>query len=922
MKSSDSDLAMAPEALLRVLRGADEQARLEAARRIDSDPTLRAQVERLLAATVDSLPAGERASHYPLRQIGPYRMLRELGSGGMGAVFLAERDVDGTLQRVALKLLHGIPTLDGRRRFARERALLAGLNHPNIAALLDGGETEQGQPYLVMEYVDGVPISDWVRQRRPTLAERLRVLQRVCGAVQHAHQRLVLHRDIKPGNILVDAEGEPVLLDFGIAKVLDQTDARSDTATLAFTPAYAAPEQQVGRGLTTATDVYGLGAVLYELLSECSLAELRLQPGALPAPSTQVGDPQRARLLRGDLDRMVAKAMHLEPERRYPSPAALAEDIERFLSGRPVQATPDSLAYRVRKFLSRHRAASVITAVALLLIGAAVWRLDVERTRALAAEARAQSEAASARRARDFLVSVFASAAPAETLGEPVTPRALLDKARAKVEQELGGDPASAVATWMALADTYAALGAPDAAAQAAEQALRYTPVDAADGGRQRAIVLEALAAAYNNLGRHDEAAPLQAELLRWRERASADDPAALMNTYAELAYGAQARGEFEQSEQLFGQALQQMQTLQASRPISAADQAYVQAGLAVSAGARGDLARAERALQQAEQQASQMDPRDPARLYVLRARSRIEEYAGRFEQSLAILQDASALATRVVGADASVVAGIENDLGVALNGLGRFREALQHLQQARASYERLEQVGPANLAFIDANISALYESLGDYEQAIRYGRRALAVYESLGVGNADMLRQSRVNLARALSFAGQHAEALTQMRTALAQGQQQEGEASLVVQLDRFRYAGILRRAGELDEAAGVLKTSGAALSETLGAEHPVQLHLLRLQALIARDRGQRAAAIRAYEQTLAFAERTPESDRVAAAEARVELAELLADSEGERARQLLAAALPVLREALLPIAPALQRAEQLQQQLPEKAG
>lgn len=921
MKITESPETAAPEALLRLLRGADEQARLEAARRIESDPTLRAQVERLLAATVDSLPPDARESHYPLRQIGPYRMLRELGSGGMGAVFLAERDVDGTSQQVALKLLHGIPTADGRRRFARERGLLAGLNHPNIAALLDGGETEQGQPYLVMEYVDGLPISDWVRQRRPTLSERLRVLQRVCGAVQHAHQRLVLHRDIKPGNILVDADGEPVLLDFGIAKVLDHTEARSETATLAFTPAYAAPEQQVGRGLTTATDVYGLGAVLFEVLSDSNLAELRVQSGALPAPSTLVADPQRARVLRGDLDRMVAKAMHPEPERRYASPAALAEDIERYLSGRPVLATPDSLLYRTRKFLLRHQAASAITLVAVLLIAASVWRLDRERDRALAAEARAQTQAASARRARDFLVSVFSSAAPSETLGEPITPRQLLDKARAKVERELGGDPATAVATWLALADTYAALGAPDAAAQAAEQALRYTP-DAADGGRQRVLVLETLTAAYNNLGRHEDAAPLLDELKRWRERESADDPAALMNTYAELGYGAQARGEFEQSEQLFDQALQQMHKLQQSRPVTAADQAYLHSGLAVSAGAHGDLARAEREVQRAEQQAEQMDPRDPGRLYVLRARSRVEEYAGRFERSLALLHEASALATRVVGADAAVVAGIENDLGVALNGLGRYREALTHLERARASYQRMERVGPANLAFIDANISALYESLGDYEQAILYGRRALAVYQSLGVSNADMLRQSRVNLARALSFAGQHDEAVQHMRTALAQGEQQEGRDSLVVQLDRFRLAGILRRAGQLNEAETLLGESASALRGVLGEAHPVQLHLLRMQALIARDRDQADAAISVYERTLAFADATPDSDRVAAAEARVELAELLAARAPARARELLELALPVLREALLPIAPALRRAEHLKLRLTPASG
>lgn len=908
------------ERLLRDLRSGDDALRRAAARRLESDPTLRQDVERLLAATVDSGVSAVDHSAFVPQWIGAYQLLAELGSGGMGAVFLAERDIDGTPQRVALKLLHGMPTSEGRRRFARERALLAGLNHPNIAALLDGGQTEAGQPYLVMEYVDGQPISDWARSTRPSLAERLRVMLRVCAAVEHAHQRLVLHRDIKPGNILVRADAEPVLLDFGIGKVIDESSGRGETATLAFTPAYAAPEQQAGRGLTTATDVYGLGAVLFEVLSECSLTEIRTDLGPLPLLSAICRDPQLARALRGDLDRMVAKAMHADPDRRYASAADLAEDVERFLSGRPILATPDSLGYRLRKLISRHRAASALAVLAVLLSLSFVWRLNVERVRAQAAEHRAQAEAQGAKRARDFLVSVFDSAAPGKTLGAPVSPRSLLDKARERVEKDLGSDADAAVATWLALADTYSALGAPDEAAKAAEQALRYTQSQTDEQRALRAQVQETLATAYDNLGRHEDALPLQQEALHWREAEAEKNPGALTKAYGELGYAAQQRGDYAQSERLLKLALDRLGPLQVQ---NADDYTYLRAGLAISVGAQGRVEEAERLQQQTEDAAVLLNLNSPTRVYALRARSRVDELAGRFPQSLAALEQATELATRVVGVDASVVTSLENDLGVALNGVGRYREALTHLQNSRAGLERLNDASDSEFAFIDANLSALYESLGDYAQAIAYARRALAVYVALPSVHAPMRRQARVNLARALSFAGVHDEALAQMQIALDEGVASEGAQSLSHQLDRFRYAGILRRAGRLDPAEQELADSGKHLLAELGAEHPLKLHLMRLEALIARDRGQLQPAIAGLRAALRFAEGREDMDAIAVAEAQLDLADLLRASAPAEARTLVAQALPVLQQALLPIAPILQRAQTLHAQLnPAPAG
>lgn len=918
MGAPESDAAIA-QLLLRQLRSGDDAQRHEALRRMDADPTLRQRIERLIAATVaPELPIAGPPSR---RRIGPYVLIDELGSGGMGAVFLAERDVDGARQRVALKLLHGVPSAEGRRRFTRERALLAGLNHPHIAALLDGGQTDDGQPYLVMEFVEGLAITEWVRACRPDLHRRLRTLIRVCRAVEHAHQRLVLHRDIKPGNVLVRDDGDPMLLDFGIGRALDEHLGSAETATLAFTPAYAAPEQLTGRGLTTATDVYGLGAVMYEVLTGVYLPEFHGTSEVLPVVSAAATDELLRPQLRGDLDRIVTKAMHAEPQRRYSTAAALADDLERFLHGQPVQATPDSLWYRSEKFLRRNRAASLVAVVALIVLSASVWRLAVERERALAAERQAQREAHSARLSRDFLVSVFASAAPSVTLGQPISPRELLDKARDRVERELGADRDAAVSTWRILAATYAKLGAPAASLSAAQQALRYTRTDSVEGRQQRAEVLEALVSAYDNLGRFSESAPIRDELLELREALAADDPVGLAKTYAEFGLGAQIAGDPKRSAPWLLRALNLLDGARAGNDDYFDDRCYVLAGLANAAVAEGDESAARRWIGQAESAAAQLDDDHPTQLRLLAAKVKLAELEGRFEDSLHYLEHASELAVRVVGADAMVVANIENDLGVALNGLSRFREALEHLLRSRAKLIDTLQASPGAVAHLDVNIGAVYESLGDYPRAADYARRALAVYLAEETPDASMRRLAHANLARALSYLGDHAQALAEIGIALDEGRSSEGAQSLTHQLDRFRYVGILRRAGELDRAAAELEPCAAALLDQLGAEHPVKLHVLRMRALIARDRGDSVRAIAGFEAALQFAAQSADVDQVAAAEARVELAELIVDTDLPRARSLVAEALAVLRTALLPVAPNLIEAEQLQQRLQTRA-
>jgi non-specific serine/threonine protein kinase/serine/threonine-protein kinase len=372
------------------------------------DAHLRADVLALLDSAAAATPYFEvpgggapPALIGPGSQIGPYRLVRELGTGGMGSVYLAER-ADGQFdQRLAIKVVRGgFANAAILQRFLEERRILASLQHPNIARLLDGGTTESGLPYVAMELVDGEPIDAFCANERLTLRERLVIFQQVCAAVQYAHQHLVIHRDIKAGNILVTRTGVPKLLDFGIAKLLDPDTGRehgAQTTIRVLTPESASPEQLAGERLTVAADVYALGVLLYRLLTGQSPypGTLRRDTDLVRAIAESMPERPSARAsilderIPADVDTIVMKALRKEPERRYASAGQLADDIQRFLERRPVLAAPDSLSYRARKFLLRHRvgiaAAAVISVTVAAGVAATWWQARVaaqERDRA------------------------------------------------------------------------------------------------------------------------------------------------------------------------------------------------------------------------------------------------------------------------------------------------------------------------------------------------------------------------------------------------------------------------------------------------------------------------------------------------------------------------------------------------------------
>ena len=396
--------------------------------------------------------------------VGAYRLIRQLGVGGMGTVWLAER-VDGALKRqVAVKLPRASWARGLGERMARERDILASLDHPNIARIHDAGVDAQGRPYLALEYVAGEPIDAYCKRLALPTRERLALILQVAGAVAHAHARLVVHRDLKPANILVTAEGQVRLLDFGIAKLMEgeltQETALTMQAGRALTLDYASPEQIRGEPIGTASDVYSLGVVAYELLAKARPYQLKRQSAAAleeaiasvdvrPASAAATGEAAK-RALKGDLDAILNKAMKKDVADRYPTVEAFAQDVERHLARVPVLARPDTVAYRTRRFLSRNTlAVAAAAAVSLSLlagISAALWQARV-----------ATAQAERAEQVKSFALSIFESADTDSGAGAATTAADLLLAAQARVDKELAGRPEMAVELMTAIG--YSLLG-------------------------------------------------------------------------------------------------------------------------------------------------------------------------------------------------------------------------------------------------------------------------------------------------------------------------------------------------------------------------------------------------------------------------------------------------------------------------------
>ncbi|MEW6167010.1 MAG: serine/threonine-protein kinase [Pseudomonadota bacterium] len=743
-------------------------------------------LERDAASVLATPPEGASADRERMigRQLGAWRITGLLGSGGMGTVYAAERSDGGFEQHAAVKLIRiGLDRPELRERFRRERRILAQLQHPHIATLLDGGIGEDGAPYLAMERIDGAPIDRWCDTRSLDLHARVRLFRQVCAAVGHAHRNLVVHRDLKPANVLVTPDGVAKLMDFGIAKLLDETgDGLTRTRERVFTPEYAAPEQLHDGPITTATDVYALGALLYTLLAgtpPCGDAR-RLQPLALlgrdPEPLPRAAlrlDPARlqarghlraqtlARALRGDLDAIVQRCLQREPAARYASVASLDADLQAWLDGLPVSASRGRRLYRAGKFVRRHRAGVAAAAAAFVALAAGLSLALWQAQRAGAAAQQAQREAERARQVERFLAGLFEAADPAQSRGEDATARELLERGAQRVDTELAGQPLA------------------------------------------QAEMLEVLGRVYQRLGRFDRAAELL-ERATTRLRDAGAEPLRLARAL-HLAGEAQSdNGRYaEAGERLREAAALRRRHLGAAHPETADTLAVLGTNLHLA----GRLDEAAAALEQARAiHEASLDRTDPRRLTVMTYLADLALDRGEAGKAVAIHREVLDTVLDLHGELYPDAATGMTNLGWALGADGRLAEARQMLERAITVRTRILDRNDPNLATSWHHLGVTLRSLGEYAQAEQAFAQVLRIDRAALHAQHPWIAFALDNLASVLIEQDRTAEALRLLDEATPLLAAIYGEDSLRAATHQQIRAAALARAGDIDGAAALL--------------------------------------------------------------------------------------------------------------------
>jgi eukaryotic-like serine/threonine-protein kinase len=707
--------------------------------------------------------------------IGPYRLLRRLARGGMGTVWLAAR-ADGLVQRpVALKLPRGAWRRPGlSERMAREREILASLNHAHIASLYDAGLTADGQPYLALEYVEGRPIDEYARENRLDGRSCVRLFLQVTDAVAHAHARLVVHRDLKPTNILVTGEGEVRLLDFGIAKLLEQGEAQelalTEISNRAWTPAYASPEQIGGGPISVATDVYSLGVVLFEILtgarpyklsheSRAALEEAILKFDPV-RPSDAAIDASRRKSLRGDLDTILLKTLKKAPEERYATVNALADDLERYLNGRPVLAQPDSRWYRGRKFVNRNRVEVAAAALALLaLLGGAI-AAGIGFLRATRAETAAREQAAAAREVSEFVVRLFEIADPGENRGNSITAREILDRGAATIESELSTEPSLQASLFGTLSHVHESLGLYPESIDLAEKSLARR--GSGENELERARVLSTLGRARQRMGEFAAArAALEEALVRVRllgeERL---EVASVLNNLGSLHWQLE---EYEQAVARHERALEIARSAGGGEHIEVAKSLR---GLGIVRNSEGDYEAALRLHREAQPiYAAFYSDSHPTLADGLDNIGLALEGLKRFEEALEYMKRALEMRKRVLGAEHPFVAYSDYNMGRVLVAQNKLEDALPLYEEGlRIREAALGRDNPTTADIVES-LGILKCRMGNLDEGLSLLERSLATYErAYGPGHSEVIETHR-NLVVVLLLAGRYEEVIPHLR-------------------------------------------------------------------------------------------------------------------------------------------------------------
>jgi len=803
------------------------------------DLELRAEVIQLLRAHHHSggildtpvarlsplLVAASDAPHTtPGDRIGPFRIERAIGEGGMGQVLLGRRDDGQFEQRVAIKLIrHPVPGLV--RRFLEERRILALLEHPNIARLVDGGFTADGLPYFAMEFVDGEHIDHYCESRNLSLDERLALFERVCEVVSYAHQHLIIHRDLKPANILVTTGGQVKLLDFGIAKLLDSpggqaTTDETRTGVRVMTPDVAAPEQMCGSAISTATDVYALGVLLYLLASGERPYDLRgksateiqrLVCEVEPAPPSTRAPAVLRRRVRGDLDLITMTALQKSEKRRYQSPAALAQDVQHFRTGRAIFARPDSLRYRLGKFVARHRAAVAVAGLALVAVAGGAARERLLRQRA-------EVEARKATEVENFLIGVFDVADPyawSESDRGTISARDLLDRGAKRVDSTLVDQPEVQAELRTVLGRVYSNLGLIQQATPLLEQSLAQRKALRGTDDSSVATSMDLLGRALTQQERQAEADTLLRGALEQRRRLFGRTNAATAESMEHLASLFEERGKLAAAESLHREVLAVNQSLFGD---SSAQAANALNNLALVLHRRAVYDQAEPLFRRALGiQVRQLGERHPLTAATMQNLAGTLALTGKLDEAETYYRR-SLIAKRAVLGDAhpSVTIGL-NNLGLFL-ALNRqkpdeaeplIREAISLDRKIFGDHHSYVGEGLRNLGIILRN-------KGQFARSDSVTRQALALDIEL-FGEQDMkVANLYGQLAQVRFLEGDSADAVRLMRESLSRFRNLVGENHLNTLVTAGNLARMLTTFGSAVESESIARTCLTRLDST----------------------------------------------------------------------------------------------------------
>lgn len=833
------------------------------------DAALRAEVESLLTFSGKTLqelrkPVDEAAQSLALKesgqQIGPYRLTRLLGEGGMGQVYLARRDDNLYEQEVAIKLmLAGLKQAQSMLfRFSAERQILADLNHPNVARLLDAGITPDGAPYLVMEYIAGTPIDDYCRANKLSPKEVLKLFLPVCSAVEYAHKNLVVHRDIKPANILVTPGGVPKLLDFGIAKLLDPDaeDAQTITAERMMTPEYASPEQVRGDHVTTSTDVYALGVLLYELLTgerpfrlasrsplEVAqvICEQQAQPPSMVARSHVGGQTShnRPRLDR-DLDNIVLMAMRKEPSRRYASVSALSADVQAYLSGYPVQARTDHWSYRSSKFVLRHKA--TVAAAAIVAIALVTFSVAMAVMAKRANQARLTSE-----RETQFLNSIFQAATPDESRGKAIMARDLLDQGTKRIDAELADQPALQATMLDNVGRAYISLGLYPQAQSLLQRAfdirrrlygresLDTVSTEEALGNVVRLqnqfkqaepLFRDSLVVRERKLGSNDilvaESLDLLGECLYLQDRFAEAEPLlrrALAihhsnpngqtgGTENYLALLLERKGNFPEAAQLLREAVRIGERNKGTDSPDYLISLHDYAGALIDSGNLDEAEATERRVLALREKIS--GPNHPDIFYPLNNLGFILLEKGEWQQATPFLARNIELC-RKLGNDRRIAVAL-NNWARALQQKGDYAAAEAALKEALEGAHAMSGENSSLAAKIVANLGLLEFDRGNYAAAESYARQALNIQNKVAGNQTPAYASALIDLAEARLFQSDAAGAEPLLRQALAIREQKFNADNPAIITAQVRLGEDLTQQGKLPEGEIVLRRALAS--------------------------------------------------------------------------------------------------------------